>query len=50
MLFATAIRPALRRAFAARTALRGARVLWTDDNSGWIEWEQKILLAIILPA
>ena len=41
---------ALRRAFAARTALRGARVLWIDDNPGWIEWEQKILLAIILPA
>ncbi len=35
--------PALRRALAARTALRGARILWVDDHPEWIEWERKML-------
>lgn len=35
--------PALRRALGARTALRGARVLWIDDHPEWITWEKKML-------
>ncbi|MEJ2207065.1 MAG: response regulator [Gemmatimonadota bacterium] len=35
--------PALRRALAARTALRGARILWIDDHPEWIEWERRML-------
>jgi CheY-like chemotaxis protein len=40
---AGALQPALRRAMAARAAVRGARILWIDDHPEWIEWETEML-------
>ena len=40
---ASTIQPVLRRALAAGTAVRGARILWIDDNPDWIEWERRVL-------
>ena len=39
----TVSNPALRRALSARTALRGAQVLWIDDHPEWIAWEKQML-------